>query len=300
MGKSIVLVLSAVLSTTAFAQDNTAASSSSASASKATVAAPAQATSTATIAAPAAERKLHVEAYTKTRMMEDAIEKNDSSSHNESFLGLNYKLDNGNKVGVRQLFVLDVGANGDRSAPKMENTYVYLSQPDIVKLSDSLSISTTTRLYAPTGETARFYSKQVGALRNYLNLSQKLGKWELTANLLSQWYANTRDYTLKTNSSGGHDANNEFYIVPYAEASYSITEAISITPGVGLENVYKRAGNAEHILDMYTTLSWQAVKELSINLTYESDSATTDNENGKMAFGRGSESYGLLELVANL
>lgn len=289
MGKTVVLVLSAVLSTTAFAQENTV---SGGAASQTAIATPAEATSTAQVAAPASERTIKGEAYTKTVM--ENLSTGDKSSSNEAYIGINKKLENGNKIGVRQVFTLAIPETGDQNDVKMGNTYVYLSSPNIVKFNDNLSLSTTNRLYAPTGESMRFNTKQVGSVRNYLNLVQKLGKVELSANLLSQWYANTRD----TDMAG--KANNEFYIVPYAEAGYSLTDALTVTTGFALENFYKRQGPSAHVLDAYVGVGWQALSELSVSLTAETDTATINNPNGSPQIGRASESMAILELALTI
>ena len=274
-----------------------AATSSSSAGSSTAAAAPKAAVSTAKIAAPAATKKFALELYNKTATSQQALLDGDSSVATENYVGGTMDLGGGQKIGIRQYFNLAMPENAASNDFKMASTALRWMANDFVKPNDNLGLSTEFRAYLPTSEAARFETKENGSLRNYLFLVQKLGKFEVSGNLLSQWYSQNQDFK-EPDAKGVRKPNKESYIVPYAEAAYSISESLTVTQGIGYQMTSFRAGESARVGDWYTTLSWQALKQLTVAGTLESE--PNFNADRPVQLYRPDETSIILELAAKL
>jgi hypothetical protein len=218
----------------------------------------------------------------------------------EMYAGIHMPINGSQRLGIRQIMNLETVQGADKNDAKMGSTYFYYSAPDFVKFNDDLTLSATSRLYLPTSESARFETKELGSIRNYLNLIQKTGKFELSANLLSQWYANTQDISDKVDDEGKREANKDIYLVPYAEVEYAVTDMVHLIQGIGLENSFMRSGPSQHTVNWYSTLGLEPMEDVKLELNLENDVDSVNNKSGSFQLYRDAELEYELELTISI
>ncbi len=263
------------------------------------------ATSEVRIEAPTAKRSIKAEFRSEIGARQSDLNDGKDSVSTENYIGASIGIGKAQKIAFRQVFLFDYAENADQNNVHLGNTYISHSAAEVVRFSESVALGTSTRLYLPTGEKARFHTKEFGRIRNYLNLIRKIGRVSVGANLLSQWNANTQDSWDKIETKDGVEkisqkANEEFYFRPYADISYDITDEISLSQRVGTENTYMRMGESDHLLDLWTSISWKALKDLSFTLAYEADTDIGTSMKNQVGLYRPEDTYTYLIVSASL
>lgn len=257
--KMVAAVATVLMTTGAFAQTTPATSSA------AMPAAAAPATSTASLDEAKKDvvaRPWKVELYHSTETAMSNITYNKGVSKTQNFIGFKSKVLGTRSLGIRQIISANYMADEKRSDLHMGNTYIHYTDPKLYALANGVEATGILRLYMPTGETARFNSKDNGSVRAYFINAKSIGKWDFDVTLMGQAWANTIEgYTMK----GTFVDNADYYFTPSLNAGYNVSPALSLGLSAGTENFwYRSAKKATRSADLTTSVAWQALPQLKL------------------------------------
>lgn len=296
--KMVAAVATVLMTTGAYAQS----SSTATSAMPAAAAAPAPATSTASLdeaKKDVAARPWKVELYHSTETPMTNLTYNKGVSKTSNYVGFKSKVFGDKSAGIRQIFTANYMSNDQKSDVKVGNTYLHFTDPKLFTLNNGIEGTGVVRLYLPTGETARFISKDNGSVRLYLIGAKSFGKVDLDVTLLGQAWANTQDgFT----AGGKFVSNTDYYLYPSFNAGYNFTDTLSVAQSLGTENLWYRAQVPTRSFNSTTTVAWKAMKELTLTANLSNDVVYEGNDlqdRGYVPF-RDDENTVIIEAIVNL
>ena len=297
----VVSVVTSTSMTAARAED------SAASTSAALPPAAAAASSTASLDAAKADvnkRPWHAEVYNSTWIPKQNLNNLSGTSTTINFVGLKSTVGEGKTLGVRQLFNAGYPTQGNTTDWHMSSTYIHYTDTKLAPkalAARDIGLTSTTRLYLPTGESDRFLTHINGKVRQYGILSKSIGKVDLSYVAIGDLYSNTQDSYIK---AGKETANTQLWIDNYIEVGYNFTSKLSVAQDIGLENTWKRQLSTgpspmENSFNLSTGVAYQPIPELTLAFTVSDDhivSAPTQ----EFAPYRDDEITGILEITATL
>lgn len=272
--KSTLIVAMTVVSASAFAQDNqqTATTEAPASVAQPAPIAPSgqaaspTATSTMQMAEAAPQRNLKAELLNKNIIAKQAIQNGDGTTIHENYAGLKYNLGEGKSIGLRQLFI-GTSAGNKETTWAMDNTYLHYTDGKLATLPADVNLSLNARVYLPTGEKARNVTKENGRLRAHFIAGKSVGKFDFAANLLNQYYSQSQDTFV--NAKGEVEGNQEWYISPYAEAVYNVSEKVTVYAYAGTEHQLFRNNTSKQNITMGPGVTWAPISQLTVDFSID-------------------------------
>jgi hypothetical protein len=252
------------------ANNASGASSEESSGTASTAPAPAEGSSTTSLpaaAAPAKPRPIKFTAYTRTDVRKANLSNRTGAVNSLNFLQAGYSVAEGKSVAVRQEFSYTFPKATTNGKATMRDTFVAFTDGKLAKFPGDVNLTGMMRVYLPTGETSRFITKQNGALMGILVSSKPLGKFDIGYGIAGIYFNQSQNTYVSP--AGTVAPNADFEFDHWASLSYNFSPKLTLNQDVGTDNLWSRPGPngvvRSHYLSLETTLSYQAMKQLSIS-----------------------------------
>jgi hypothetical protein len=269
-----------------------------------TATAPAEGSSTTSLpaaAAPAKPRPFKFTAYTRTDVRKANLSNRKGAVNSLNFLQAGYSVAEGKSVAVRQEFSYTFPKATTNGKATMRDTFVAFTDGKLAKFAGDGNVTGMMRVYLPTGETSRFITKQNGALMGLLVSSKPLGKFDVGYSVAGIYFNQSQNTYVSP--AGQVSPNADFELDHWASVSYNFSPKLSLNQDIGTDNLWSRPGPngvvRSHYLSLETTLSYQAMKQLSVSGSVGNSTNIFDSPNAFSLY-RDDETTYRLALTASM
>ena len=251
-------------------------------------AAPAATTATSlTDAAKAAKpRKLRGEILSWTAVDVPNVKNGEGQAAAANYVGLKYKTEGGHGFLVRQHFNFNQNypAAGETNA-KFNDIETRYSKDNILTFGKGGAVTGLLSVFLPTGEKARFESKQRFAVRPWLSITHPIsGKWSFTEDLRYTEYVQSQNAYL--DAKGNVAQNREYRLESYSTVNYDMNSAVNVDLALNHEAIYLKPGlgNAgkylTHTLGPSVAVNYIPVKDVTLTGMVANDMNINPRESG--------------------
>lgn len=269
-----------------------------------TAPAPATATSTASLSEATKEvkeRKVKGEYLSDNTISALDFKNSQNAPESANYLGVKYALSGTQSIGLRQQFLYNWPKVGTKGEGHIEDLYLNHTNTKVATFGgDKGAIQNINRLYFPTGETSRFVTKNRGTALTWWIASYSLGKFDFGFHTLGYYYNWSQDSFTTTTPEGQvkEVANTNYRLFYFPEVTYNVTDKLSLTLDVGLDNRWLRPVNGSYGRKQayygYVSASYQFVSQLALTVYVQNDVNVYDPQQD-FAFYRDDETtYGLV------
>jgi hypothetical protein len=234
--------------------------------------------------APVAKRKLKVAFFSQQDfsmgdLANDEVSKNGVLT--ENYVALNYALGETQTVGIRQYFLYTYSKLGAESGEAhIDNTAINYVNSKLIDFGNDMTVSTVVRYYAPTGESSRMNTLDHGNALNVLNLTKTIGKFDLSAAMVSRfWIQSQNSYLTSTAKPDGkveftEKENLDYELNPFVGVDYNLSKKVTFSMSVGADNVWWHAVAGKelkrgHYLDIIPSITYVPASNLTLIFNVE-------------------------------
>ena len=243
--------------------------------------------------------------YTRTDVKKSLISDSTGSPTSFNFVGTGYNLTESKSIIVRQEFNYDFPKLGVSGKGKLKDIFVGFNNTALASFAGDGTVSSSSRIYLPTGEDSRFVTKTNGQLVEWLTASKPLGKFDLGIHLIGSYLNQTQDYYDVPDAKTGTmkpTANLDFEVEQFTMLTYNFNEKFAVYQLAGLDSTWlkplpgARALRA-HFIETETGVMFKPTKVLTTALSFF-NYAPTNNAEGGFAMYRDADSIYRFTLTA--
>ena len=241
--------------------------------------------------------------YSRTDVKRALIADSTGSPTSFNFVGAGYNLSDTKSLIVRQEFNYDYPKLGAAGKPKTRDLYFGFNNTTLATFMGDGSVSSSSRVYLPTGEDSRYLTKQNGQIVEWLTASKPLGRFNLDVHLIGTYANQTQDsYVDTTSDKPKTTATLDYEVEQFSILTYNFSDRFAVYQVLGLDSLVMRPLPGDRALRSHFTESetggtFKPNKTLSLTVSYF-NYAPTNNADGGFALYRDSDSIYRFTVVA--
>ena len=218
-----------------------------------------------------------------------------------NYVGVQHEFMDNNYFSVRVQFSHYTSKFTDQTTVEMEDVYLSYWNARLARIGRDTRISSTIRLYLPTGEDSRFLDRRQGAIRGTLMVSHTFNNdWNGSYFVYGQYNRNSIEtYEINDVTYSNIDTS----VVQGATIEYDFTNDLSLSQMVGTTSNFADTGNRysteEHEFNSITSLWYRINRKLSVSAAVHNDVALA-NERRPFKLGMNEDLSYVLTLAASL
>lgn len=218
-----------------------------------------------------------------------------------NYVGVQYEFMDNNYFSVRAPFSHYTSKFTDQTTVEMEDIYLSYWNARLARIGKDTRISSTIRLYLPTGEDSRFIDRRQGAVRGTLMASHTFNNdWNGSYFVYGQYNRNSIEkYEIDDITYSNIDTS----VVQGATIEYDFTNDLSLSQMVGTTSNFADTGDRysreEHEFNSITSLWYRINRNFSVSGAVHNDVAIGD-ERRSFKLGMNEDLTYVLTLAASL